>query len=220
MGNNGKMSRKEACFFLGIREDATEEEVKRAYRYKAKLYHPDANPSVNTEDYYIKVQKAYEYLSSNPYTLPASSQPPKRNMAGAATSGNASMAASMPFYYASAQPQRPVKIFSTNDKTRARYQQQKVNEKEREKIQKWEHDYRNNKKKQKQTQMYGKEYAEYTMGHEKSKEEEVLEKIRAIWLAETIKRQIAQDKEKREAKQRKKLYRAFMHREAHKKDAD
>ena len=60
------MTRKEACYFLGIREDADEEQIKKAYRYKAKLYHPDANPNTDTKEYYIKVQKAYEYLMSNP----------------------------------------------------------------------------------------------------------------------------------------------------------
>ena len=77
-------------------------------------------------------------------------------------------------------------------------------------MQKWDADYRSGKRKQKQEQMYGKEYAQRMMGSVKSKEEEVLDKIRAIWLAETIKRQIAQDEEQREVRQRRKLYQAFM----------
>ena len=44
----------------------------------------------------------------------------------------------------------------------------------------------------------------------KSKEEEILDKIRAIWIAENIKRQIAQDREQKEMLQRRKLYKAFM----------
>ena len=43
-----------------------------------------------------------------------------------------------------------------------------------------------------------------------TKEEEVLQKIRAIWLAETVRRQIALDKEKKDAENKRKLYQAFM----------
>ena len=43
-----------------------------------------------------------------------------------------------------------------------------------------------------------------------TKEEEILQKIRAIWLAETIHRQIAAEKEKTELENKRKLYRAFM----------
>ena len=53
-------------------------------------------------------------------------------------------------------------------------------------------------------------YEHSTVKQLKSKEEEVLDKIRAIWLAETIKRQIALDQEKKEAEQKRKLYQAFM----------
>ena len=47
-------------------------------------------------------------------------------------------------------------------------------------------------------------------GTSRSKEDEILEKIRAIWLAETIRRQIELDKEHKEVLQRRKLYQAFM----------
>ena len=53
MNQNSKMTRREACYFLGIGENASEEQIKRAYRYKAKLYHPDANPDSDTKEYYI-----------------------------------------------------------------------------------------------------------------------------------------------------------------------
>ena len=53
-------------------------------------------------------------------------------------------------------------------------------------------------------------YEHSTVKQPKSKEEEVLDKIRAIWLAETIKRQITLDQEKKEAEQKRKLYQAFM----------
>ena len=67
-----------------------------------------------------------------------------------------------------------------------------------------------NKKYKQQSQMYGQTYADRMSVPQRSKEEEALEKIRAIWLAETIRRQIAMDKEQKEAMQRKKLYQAFM----------
>ncbi len=47
-------------------------------------------------------------------------------------------------------------------------------------------------------------------GTSRSREDEILEKIRAIWLAETIRRQIELDKEHKEVLQRRKLYQAFM----------
>ena len=56
------MTRKEACYILGIKEDASDEQIKKAYRYKAKLYHPDVNPDSDTREYYIRIQSAYEYL--------------------------------------------------------------------------------------------------------------------------------------------------------------
>lgn len=87
---------------------------------------------------------------------------------------------------------------------------QKEKEKEREKLQKWDEEYKTNKKRQQQTQLYGKEYTDKMTGTSRSKEEEVLEKIRAIWLAETIKRQIQLDQEHKEVLQRRKLYQAFM----------
>ena len=52
----------------------------------------------------------------------------------------------------------------------------------------------------------------------KTKEEEILEKIRAIWIAETVRRQIEQDKEKKEAENKRKLYRAFMQQRIHEEE--
>lgn len=196
------MTRKEACYFLGIREDASDEQIKRAYRYKAKLYHPDANPSGNTKEYYIKLQGAYEYLMRNPYV-------PNKNQNTAA--GNVGVMPNTAYFYQMPpQPQRPAKIFATSTTTRDSYKKQKEMASEHKKIEKWDKDYRDSKRREQQMQMYGKEYADRMNSTPKSKEEEILDKIRAIWIAENIKRQIAQDREQKEMLQRRKLYKAFM----------
>lgn len=51
---------------LGIEEDATQEEVKRAYRRLAKTLHPDLNKEDHTgaADRFKKVKEAYEILSN------------------------------------------------------------------------------------------------------------------------------------------------------------
>lgn len=196
------MTRKEACYFLGIREDASDEQIKRAYRYKAKLYHPDANPSGNTKEFYIKLQGAYEYLMRNPY-VPNNNKNIAANNAGV-------MPNAAYFYQMPPQPQRPAKIFATSTATRDSYKKQKEMASEHKKIEKWDKDYRDSKRREQQMQMYGKEYADRMNSTPKSKEEEILDKIRAIWIAENIKRQIAQDREQKEMLQRRKLYKAFM----------
>ena len=235
------MTRKEACYYLGIREDAAEEQIKRAYRYKAKLYHPDANPNKDTKEYYIKVQKAYEYLMNNPNNTPppnaavntATNQAMYRNPNmyyynpfGSATAnamyGNPFAAnfaganttnmnhSNVNHFGAKAVNGRPVKVYASTATAKASYKKQKEKEKEREKLQKWDEEYKSSKRRQRQAQFYGKEYTDKMTGTSKSKEDEILEKIRAIWLAETIKRQIELDKEHKEVLQRRKLYQAFM----------
>jgi DnaJ-class molecular chaperone len=190
--NNG-MTRKEACFYLGVGENATMEEIKRAYRYKVKLYHPDVNPGINTMDYYIKIQESYEFLANNPYSNPYNVIP------------------SM-YYNPVMQNARPAKVFSSTAQTKENYSRQKAKEKEVEKLHKWDAENRENKRYQKNMEMYGEKYADKNRVN-KSKEEDVLEKIRAIWIAENIKRQIENDRQKKEAMQRKKLYEAFMQHE-------
>jgi curved DNA-binding protein len=45
---------------LEIPADSTESEIKSAYRSKAKLYHPDTNPSKEAKEKFLDVQEAYE----------------------------------------------------------------------------------------------------------------------------------------------------------------
>jgi molecular chaperone DnaJ len=48
---------------LGVRRDATQEEIKRAYRRLARQYHPDANPDPQAAERFKEINAAYEVLS-------------------------------------------------------------------------------------------------------------------------------------------------------------
>ena len=49
---------------LGVDEDASKQEIKKAYRKLAREYHPDRNPDdPNAEETFKKIQKAYSILS-------------------------------------------------------------------------------------------------------------------------------------------------------------
>jgi curved DNA-binding protein len=49
---------------LGVKRDATEDEIKKAYRKLARLHHPDVNPNDKTaEEQFKKIGEAYEVLS-------------------------------------------------------------------------------------------------------------------------------------------------------------
>ncbi|HUX57414.1 MAG TPA: DnaJ domain-containing protein [Bacteroidales bacterium] len=50
---------------LAIPSDSTVEEIKKAYRRKARLYHPDINPSPDAKEMFISVTEAYEFLLAN-----------------------------------------------------------------------------------------------------------------------------------------------------------
>jgi len=48
---------------LGIQENATEQEIKKAYRKLAKEYHPDVNKTKEAEEKFKEINAAYEVLS-------------------------------------------------------------------------------------------------------------------------------------------------------------
>ena len=51
------------CYkILGVRQDATAAEIKKAYRLKAKEFHPDTSHSADSEKF-RQLVKAYEILS-------------------------------------------------------------------------------------------------------------------------------------------------------------
>ena len=47
---------------LGIERDATAEQIRQAYRAKAKLYHPDINNSPNANTLFQLINEAYQVL--------------------------------------------------------------------------------------------------------------------------------------------------------------
>jgi curved DNA-binding protein len=47
---------------MGIKRDATQDEIKRAYRKRARKYHPDVSKQANAEERFKEVGEAYEVL--------------------------------------------------------------------------------------------------------------------------------------------------------------
>lgn len=60
------MSNKDYYATLGVSKNATDEEIKKAYKQQVKKYHPDLNPDSKTaEDKMKEVNEAYEVLSNS-----------------------------------------------------------------------------------------------------------------------------------------------------------
>ena len=49
---------------LGLSAEASVEEIKKAYRSKARQYHPDINHSPEAKDIFISITEAYDFLIS------------------------------------------------------------------------------------------------------------------------------------------------------------
>ena len=47
---------------LGLEPGCSVDDIKKAYRAKARKFHPDINPSANAKDMFIIVTEAYEFL--------------------------------------------------------------------------------------------------------------------------------------------------------------
>jgi len=56
------MTIKDYYDILGIPSCASVEDIKKAYRKKARLYHPDINPDPEAKDMFISITEAYEFL--------------------------------------------------------------------------------------------------------------------------------------------------------------
>ena len=53
---------------LGVDKNASQDEIKKAYRKMSKKYHPDLNKEEGAEEKYKEVQEAYETLSDEQKT--------------------------------------------------------------------------------------------------------------------------------------------------------
>jgi curved DNA-binding protein len=60
------MAQKDYYKTLGVNKDASEQDIKKAFRKKAKQYHPDHNPdNPNAEARFKEINEAYEVLSDS-----------------------------------------------------------------------------------------------------------------------------------------------------------
>ncbi|MFY9309056.1 MAG: J domain-containing protein [Bacteroidia bacterium] len=112
------MQTKNYYILLGVRNTATAEEIKIAYRNLAKKYHPDKNPNNRTaEEFFKEIQQAYAILSD----------PDKRRMYDLkSAAGNGSAASQQKAYtqyngnayqYAQQQAQKKNQFYTTHKKS-------------------------------------------------------------------------------------------------------
>ena len=59
---------------LGIPLNSSTDEIKKAYRKMARMYHPDINPASDAKDHFILITEAYEFLIANHDKIKANEQ--------------------------------------------------------------------------------------------------------------------------------------------------
>lgn len=59
------MSKKDLYEVLGVSKDASDDEIKKAYRKMARQYHPDVNKEAGAEDKFKEAREAYDVLSDD-----------------------------------------------------------------------------------------------------------------------------------------------------------
>lgn len=59
------MSKRDYYDVLGVDKDASKQDIRRAYRKKARKYHPDVNKEEGAEAKFIEANEAYEVLSDD-----------------------------------------------------------------------------------------------------------------------------------------------------------
>lgn len=64
------MNYQEACAILEVPLTAGADEIKKAYRHKAREFHPDHNPSDSAAETFLKIQAAYDLLVSTEDAVP------------------------------------------------------------------------------------------------------------------------------------------------------
>ncbi|MGO4272878.1 DnaJ domain-containing protein, partial [Paenibacillus sp. TAF58] len=59
------MSKRDYYEVLGLGKDASQDDIKKAYRKMARQYHPDVNKAADAEDKFKEAKDAYDVLSDD-----------------------------------------------------------------------------------------------------------------------------------------------------------